>query len=224
MRQTKPAMHSLRDGLWLCGEVGSGPDTKFLVRHHPPLNVHLLPQSRGPYLFWAWGRDGKSGRELGGNHQFAYGGFLMNLTSGLCLDVEDEPTDADVEVLPHRLEDFNESRWPGHQPWRPLGVFVRDRQSIVAGLAGETYSGWLFVRYLWVSDGLRGQGIGSKLLCEGEGRALERGCHSVWLDTFSFQAPGFYQKLGYRVFGELDWSPDHKRFFLHKRLVPRAEE
>ena len=144
----------------------------------------------------------------------------MGLPSGLCLDVEDQPIDADVEVLPHRLEAFNESQWPHHQPWHPLGVFVRNREgNIVAGLAGETYAGWLFVRYLWVSDGLRGQGIGRELIETAESRALERGCHSAWLDTFSFQAPGFYRALGYEVFGELDWSAGHKRLFLRKRLA-----
>jgi GNAT superfamily N-acetyltransferase len=93
--------------------------------------------------------------------------------------IEDAPSDADVEVLPNGLEAFNESRWPGHQQWQPLAVFARDGESIVAGLAGETYSGWLFIRYLWVSDSLRGRGIGRKLMADAEGRALERGCHSA---------------------------------------------
>jgi GNAT superfamily N-acetyltransferase len=91
-------------------------------------------------------------------------------------------------------------------------------ESIVAGLAGETYSGWLFIRYLWISDALRGQGIGRKLMGDAEARALERGCHSAWVDTFSFQAPGFYPRLGYEVFGELEYPPGHKRIFLQKRL------
>ena len=143
----------------------------------------------------------------------------MDLSSGLRLDIEDEPIEKDVEVLPHGLEDFNESRWPGHQRWKPLGVFVRDRESVVAGLAGETYCGWLFIRYLWVSEGLRGQGIGRKLMGAGEERALERGCHSAWVDTYSFQAPGFYRKLGYAPFGELDYPPNFKRIFLQKRLA-----
>ena len=78
----------------------------------------------------------------------------MDLPSGLRLDVEDSPKDADVEVLPHALEAFNEARWPGHSQWKPLAG--ARYESIVAGLAGETYCDWLFVRYLWVSDGLRG--------------------------------------------------------------------
>ena len=146
----------------------------------------------------------------------------MTPSSSIRFDIEDAPSDADVEVLPNGLEAFNESRWPGHQQWRPLAVFAREGGSIVAGLAGETYSGWLFIRYLWVSDALRGQGIGRKLMAGAEARALERGCHSAWVDTFSFQAPGFYPKLGYQVFGELDYPPGHKRIFLQKRLAGGA--
>ena len=145
----------------------------------------------------------------------------MALPTDLRLDVEDQPMEADVEVLPHRLEAFNESRWPRHQPWQPLGVFARDREgNVVAGLAGETYAGWLFVRYLWVAESLRGQGVGRELVGMAESRALQRGCHSAWLDTFSFQAPGFYRRLGYEVFGELRWAADHERLFLRKRLMP----
>jgi GNAT superfamily N-acetyltransferase len=143
---------------------------------------------------------------------------------GLRLDVDDQPADADVEVLPNGLEAFNESRWPGHQRWRPLAVFVRDRERIVAGLVGETYGGWLFIRYLWVSDALRDKGIGRELMAAAEARAVERGCWGAWVDTYSFQAPGFYRKLGYEAFGELDWSPDVKRIFLQKRLILSRSE
>jgi GNAT superfamily N-acetyltransferase len=148
--------------------------------------------------------------------------MIVNLPSGLRLDISDQPADADVEVLPNGLEAFNESRWPGHQPWRPLAVFARDQERIVAGLAGETYAGWLFIRYFWVSEPLRRTGMGRELIVAAEGRALERGCHSAWVDTFTFQAPGFYRKLGYAPFGELDYPPDFKRIFLQKRLAAHA--
>jgi len=144
---------------------------------------------------------------------------LERARAGLRLDVEDAPAEADVEALPTGLEAFNESRWPGHQQWRPLAVFAREGETIVAGLAGETYAGWLFIKYLWVSEALRGRGIGRDLMGAAERRAAERGCHSAWVDTFSFQAPGFYPKLGYEPFGELDYPPDFKRIFLRKRLA-----
>jgi hypothetical protein len=50
----------------------------------------------------------------------------------------------------------------------------------------------------------------------------ERGCHSAWLDTFSFQAPEFYPKFGYREFGRLDYPPDQQRIFFQKRLMPEG--
>jgi ribosomal protein S18 acetylase RimI-like enzyme len=59
----------------------------------------------------------------------------------------------------------------------------------------------------------------SALMREAEAVARENGCTGIWLDTFSFQAPGFYEKLGYTVFGTLaDYPPGHSRFFLHKTL------
>ena len=102
----------------------------------------------------------------------------------------------------------------------PARDLLREEARIVAGLAGETYCGWLFVRYLWVSDGLRGRGIGRELMARAEVLARERGCHSAWRDTFSCQAPGFYEKLVYHEFGPLDYPPDHHRHFMRKRLDP----
>jgi len=158
-------------------------------------------------------------------HRLCYAGIMSDppipeFSPGYRLTVEDEPAEADVEVLPHALEAYNESQWPQHPPWRPLAIFLRKEGQIAAGLAGETYCGWLFVRYLWVSDELRGRGVGRELMARAEARARELGCHSAWLDTFSFQAPGFYEKLGYEEFGRLDYPPGHHKHFLRKRLTP----
>ncbi len=71
--------------------------------------------------------------------------FIRGLGQGYRLTLEDTRAETDVEVLPHALEAYNESQWPQHPPWRPLAIFVRDEAQIVAGLAGETYCGWLFV-------------------------------------------------------------------------------
>jgi GNAT superfamily N-acetyltransferase len=68
-------------------------------------------------------------------------------------------------------------------------------------------------------DDLRGRGVGRELMAQAEARAVERGCHAAWLDTFSFQARGFYEKLGYEEFGTLDYPPIHKRYFMKKLLV-----
>src|ERR1700740_1317086 len=138
---------------------------------------------------------------------------LSGLGPSYRLTVEDAPAEADTDVMAFGLEAYNEGRCPQPLAWRPLAIFLREEARIVAGLAGETYCGWLFVKYLWVSDGLRGRGVGRELMDRAEVRARERGCHSAWLDTFSFQARGFYEKLGYKEFGQLDYPLDHYRHF-----------
>jgi ribosomal protein S18 acetylase RimI-like enzyme len=84
------------------------------------------------------------------------------------------------------------------------------------------YAGWLFVDNLWVHAAFRRRGIGHQLLLAAERRALAAGCHSAGLDTWSFQAPDFYRRLGYEVFGTLDYPPDHQRLFLKKCLSPEV--
>jgi N-acetylglutamate synthase-like GNAT family acetyltransferase len=72
---------------------------------------------------------------------------------------------------------------------------------------------------MWVQEDLRGNGFGEELLKAVEKEAKEKGAKFAFLDTFSFQAPGFYQKFGYQVFGELpDFPPGHQRFYLTKEL------
>jgi GNAT superfamily N-acetyltransferase len=72
----------------------------------------------------------------------------------------------------------------------------------VAGLAGKIYYRWLFVELIWVAKQARGHGHGRALLSYAEEEARRHGCQHVWLDTFSFQAPGFYEKNHYSLFGE----------------------
>ena len=87
------------------------------------------------------------------------------------------------------------------------------------GVIGEMYWNWLYISLMWVKDELRGQGYGHRLLMQVEDEARRRGAKQVYLDTFSFQAPGFYKKYGYRVFGELpDFPAGHQRFFMTKEL------
>jgi GNAT superfamily N-acetyltransferase len=142
----------------------------------------------------------------------------VDLPRGLSFSVEDRPALADREAIDDALEEFNRP-YLRDPTFGRIGLFIRNEAgAIVAGLDARHYAGWLFVNNLWVERPLRGRGIGRHLLGEAERMAVERGCHSAWLDTFSFQAPKFYRRFGYEVFGTLDYPPDHRRFFLKKRL------
>ncbi len=91
--------------------------------------------------------------------------------------------------------------------------------AVLGGIIGETHWDWLFINLMWLPDGLRGQGFGHQLLTAAEDEGRRRGAAHAYLDTFSFQAPEFYQKHGYQVFGTLDEFPaGHKRYYLVKQL------
>jgi GNAT superfamily N-acetyltransferase len=78
---------------------------------------------------------------------------------------------------------------------------------------------WLSIDTLWVLESFRGKGLGSALLDAVEQEARQRGCRWSNLNTFDFQAPGFYRKAGYVEFGRLvDYPPGHTNFFLRKEL------
>ncbi len=102
---------------------------------------------------------------------------------------------------------------------KPLNLVLRDDDAVVGGLLAETQLGWMYVSALSVAEHLRGQGYGRALLEAAEIEAAARGCHGVWLNTFSYQAPEFYQRLGYVEFGRLnDYPPGQTRIFFQKRL------
>lgn len=108
----------------------------------------------------------------------------------------------------------------GRSDARTLIVAIDDASTgeVIGGLWGRTGYDWLFVEILVVPASLRGRGLGSELMRRAEEEALERGCHSVWLDTFEFQARGFYERLGYTCFGELPNYPSGSRYFMKKTL------
>jgi ribosomal protein S18 acetylase RimI-like enzyme len=102
-----------------------------------------------------------------------------------------------------------------------LSVFARDANgTVIGGVLGETWGEWLDIWQVWVDPAFHRQGLGSRLLRAAEQAAIARGCRHAQLDTYSFQAPEFYAKQGYEVFGLLEGMPDgHKRFYLRKRLA-----
>jgi GNAT superfamily N-acetyltransferase len=135
------------------------------------------------------------------------------------LTLTDDPADEDVQFLEFRINEHNIVR-TDRLDYKPLAVFLRDEeQRVVAGLSGFTWAGWLEVKFVWVREDLRGQGIGRRLVEMAEVEARARGCHHVWLDSYSFQAPEFYQRIGYQMFGVLeDYPGPHRRVFLTKSL------
>ncbi len=143
----------------------------------------------------------------------------MQLPAGLRLSFEDNPSWQDREAIDEALGEHN-AAFLRDPSYAYFGFFARtDAGAIRAGLIGHVYIGWLFTALLWVQADLRRAGIGRGLMEEAERHARALGCHSAWVDTFSFQAPEFYKKLGYREFARLDYPPEHQRIFFRKSLT-----
>ena len=131
-----------------------------------------------------------------------------------------EPSEADHEAILKLLLAYNETNG-GPANYQPFAIMVRDRGTgtTVGGLWARIYYEWLFVDLLYVPEEARGRNIGSGLLAEAEAFARRKRCVGVWLNTYSFQAPGFYRKHGYRAFGTLgDYPKGKKLFFFRKTL------
>ena len=95
---------------------------------------------------------------------------------------------------------------------------------VLGGLILESYLRESYVELLWLSPAARGARLGSRLLQAGERLARERGSVLIHLNTYSFQAPRFYEKHGYRRFGSMAGSPaGGSRYFYVKRLRTLAK-
>ncbi len=131
----------------------------------------------------------------------------------------EDPEDPAWGIIGRGIHAFNAQQAGEHQSQRLCFVLRGADEVVVGGVIGELGWGWVHIDLLWISEGLRGRGYGHRLLLRIEDEARQRGAKNVYLDTFSFQAPDFYKRHGYQVFGELqDFPTGHQRYFLQKQL------
>jgi ribosomal protein S18 acetylase RimI-like enzyme len=127
------------------------------------------------------------------------------------------PHEARNSYVMDQLRAFNQARSPAPgaeapapPPAVPIEIYVLDsEQTVIGGLIGRTHSipYWLEISVLWVHEASRGQGLGRQLVQQAEQEAAQRDCRYARLATSDFQAPGFYEKLGYVRYGVLENCP-----------------
>lgn len=133
--------------------------------------------------------------------------------------ITDDGNQRDIDEIYEMLKLYNLSNREKSENV-PLGIYYEDENGKkLAGLTGETFGNWLCIHYLFVAENLRNQGIGSKIMLSAENEAQKRGCKYVFVDTFSFQAPQFYEKLGYKcVFTLREYPYTGERYYYVKEL------
>lgn len=131
----------------------------------------------------------------------------------------ENPEESAWGIIGKGVGTYNEQQVSDNRFQRICYVLHNDGQTIAGGVIAEAYWEWLYIDLLWVEEQLRGQGFGHLLLIAAEQEAMRLGAKHAYLDTFSFQAPEFYKRHGYEVFGELqDFPVGHTRYFFMKEL------
>ena len=130
----------------------------------------------------------------------------------------ENPDRDEIQFLDERIDEFNLST-TGITDVRLLTIIVREGEEIVAGLYGWTWGTCCEVKTLWVHERMRGRRLGTRLMGAAEAEARKRGASQIVLSTHSFQAPAFYERLGFDPVGYVeDYPIGHRSIFLRKRL------
>lgn len=135
----------------------------------------------------------------------------------LSLSFETEPDPAIAARLDDSLDGFNLDM-TGVRDWQPVSLILRAAGGELAGgLMGHVWGGWLDIKTLWIAEPFRGQGWASRLIAEAETFALKHGARHATLDTHNPRARVLYERLGYRVVGELpDFPPGFSKTLMRK--------
>ncbi|WP_350433036.1 GNAT family N-acetyltransferase [Shewanella sp. H8] len=109
----------------------------------------------------------------------------------------------------------------GDKTTEPLTIVARnDEGEIIGGVAGRTIYNNFLINVVWVDDLYRGKGLGQELMKIAEVVAIKRGCLIAQLDTLDFQAPRFYQKLGFNIIGTVPkFAGSPARYFMMKQYL-----
>lgn len=132
-------------------------------------------------------------------------------------------TPQDVTTILDGINNYNLSQVPGlTNTFKQLEFVAKNTNDEVVGgiLCSMGYWAGLEIKVLWVKEAYRNSGIGSRLLKHAEDTAVKNGATIAMLDTFDFQAEGFYLKNGYTPFGEInDFPKGHRRIYFSKKLA-----
>jgi|TARA_R110000772_G_scaffold19634_11_gene54766 GNAT superfamily N-acetyltransferase len=137
----------------------------------------------------------------------------------LKIEVIENPATELIAFLDDKIAEFNWANWEVSER-KAIAVKLNDENGdVIAGAAGRTFGDWLMINTLWVSETLRGQQVGSKILHEMEQAAQARGCNKALLDTLNFQAMPFYEKHGYQVqWTQQGYPKTGCRYYMMKQL------
>lgn len=135
--------------------------------------------------------------------------------------IESKPDETGlIHLLEERIYEHNSATIQKYDGHFFSSVAKDENNGVVAGIAGWTWAGACEITQLWVSQKYRGRGLGKMLLDAAAGEARSKGCETILVKTYSFQAPAFYLKNGYQIEHALDNFPyGHTYYTLTKKII-----
>src|SRR5262245_655797 len=131
--------------------------------------------------------------------------------------IENKPSKETLDVIDNGLDVYNAQFAPAE--YSEFVMALKNASGEVkGGIYAIVWAEMLFIKWFWIDEAYRRQGRGRALMDATEAEGRRRGCRAAYLDTFEFQARPFYEKLGYQLFGTLDYPTGFKRFYLQKPL------
>jgi GNAT superfamily N-acetyltransferase len=139
----------------------------------------------------------------------------LRLSRRIEIVTDDQEIYADIS---RRFEAHNRrfTNWGGEV----FSAVQRENGRIIAAARAAMNMGLVEIRGFWVDEDRRGKGIGAALMKTLLTEARNRGCSRAALDTYSWQALGFYERLGFREYGRLDYPNGTSRHYLQRDLEP----
>ncbi|WP_420572725.1 GNAT family N-acetyltransferase [Kordia sp.] len=139
------------------------------------------------------------------------------------IEITTKPNEADAKAISKGIVDFNNAKVPDLEPLEAevkFFVFARNEHSeIVGGIRATCFWNTLHIELLWLSEECRGKGIGKQLMDKAEHFAKEQNCEKVFVETTSWQAKPFYEKVGYTHIATINDRPKgHASHYLTKDL------
>ncbi|MFD3538435.1 GNAT family N-acetyltransferase [Streptomyces sp. NPDC058662] len=137
-------------------------------------------------------------------------------------DITTGGPDSELDArLSKELDAFNRAATAGHEQ-SEFTVRITDADgALVAGLSGWSWGDRAGIGMTWVREDSRGGGWGAKLLTAAEAEARRRGCATILVSSFTFQAPAFYARHGYEETARVPGFPaGHEDVYFLKRLQP----
>ena len=139
------------------------------------------------------------------------------------IELTEAPSAPDLKIIGQGIKTYNQAHLPDDVVFEPdtrFAVFARNQQGeVVGGVRANAYWNYCLIELLWLSNAVRGSGVGTQLMAQAESYAKEKGFAYIRTETVDFQAKPFYEKLGYKVYGELpDFPKGHTTYCLVKKL------